>query len=275
MRIYPVIVKRFIQGAPGAGFIASVIRSGIELINRFTLLGGTILPGISASATNSRLRTAQQDTGFLASLRPVTGSVAPLAQNPALNHKTVIAQFQTPENPALELVRLTYNLTHRSGANAVTEANGACGRQDFDTPANAQGLANGTLSTCASAALAARCGRLNLAYANFANKSELTITQVNLHFYYSQNSLLSCVSTGGFNFGGADTQLFSNAVNTVVNALTTPQTYNITASVAGSWTDLDNLRTYVIAEIGALSPTEKVEVDAVELEVIASKIDNL
>lgn len=273
MRIYPTIVKRFIQGAPGAGFIASLIRSGIELMDRFTLLGGTILSGISASAADYRLRTAQTP-GFIIDLSGVDGAAMP-AQNPALDHKTVIEQFQTPETPALELVRLTYNLTHRSGANAVTEANGACGRQDFDTPANAQGLANGTLSTCASAALAARCGRLNLAYANFANKSELTITQVNLHFYYSQNSLLSCVSTGGFNFGGADTQLFSNAVNTVVNALTTPQTYNITASVAGSWTDLDNLRTYVIAEIGALSPTEKVEVDAVELEVIASKIDNL
>lgn len=209
-----------------------------------------------------------QKHGLLSALKGVIGSVI-VFNRPSFDASAVISDYKAKQTPAANLVQIKYDLAHRSGASSVTEA-AVGGRSDFDTPANAQGRQNGTLCTCAGNALAARSGRIDLSYADFLNKQDLTIQTVRLHFYYAQVSTLAAASTGGYNFGGADTQLFSNATLSQPDFLTTPQTFDITAAIAGNWANLNTVRTYVVANIGALALNDNVRVDAVELEVLAT-----
>lgn len=274
MKLFPVIIRRIIEQS--AGFIASVVRPGVNLAYRFLYETEIIIKaGIGVSPTAIEVRESTQPVGVSTSLLGITGTAAHAAHTTGVSAKPVIRQHLTAATTAANLTQITYNLTHRSGSSAATEANGPCGRQDFDTPANAQGIHDGTLCVCAGNAVAARCGRLDLAYADFTNKTELTIASVKLFFYYSQNSLAAASSLGGYNFGGADTQLFSNAALTSVNFTASPQEFDITAAVAGNWTNLNNLRTYIIADIAALAVNDNINVDAVELEVIATLTDTL
>lgn len=310
-----------------SGFIASVLRAGLQLSTRLRLIGARNLVGVALLTTlaallvqrpalalallgasglvvmalrvglrlslRTSLRIEQRPAvrlllaaitgtgtllraGVRTTLLGVAGVLGLVQLRPALRLAAVIRSYLAPQRPSFEIVRVKYDLTQRKGAASATEANGACGRQDFDTPANATGLRNGTLCTCAGNAVAARCGRLNLAFAATLGKTALTITQVRLHFYYAQTSVLAATCVGGYGFGaGADVQLFSHAALTSPDFLTTANSFDITAAVAGDWARIDSLRTYVTAEIAALALNDSVRVDAVELEVIATATQNV
>lgn len=314
------VIRRLAGG--GNGFIASLIRAGVQLSNRLRLIGarnllgvallttltlltvqrpalavgllgavGAVLIGLRVAlrlSTRLGLRIDQRPAvralltviagsgtllraGLHTTLLGVVGVLGLTRLRPAVRLAAVIRSYLTPQRPAFEVVRVQYDLVQRKGAATATEANGPGGRQDFDTPANATGLRNGTLCTCAGNALAARNGRLNLGFAATLGKTALTITQVRLHFYYAQASVLAASSFGGYGIGaGADVQLFAHAQLTQPDFLTTPNSFDITAAIAGDWSRVDQLRAYFVADIGALALNDNVRFDAVELEITAT-----
>lgn len=272
--------------APGvqASLIGAVGTSSVQALEAVA---------VTASLRDAAASNAQQNPGMAlaASLQAVSPSSIPLApavamaangasgdaakpaQSPGINTSARISEFNSPQVPSVDIVQVVYNLSHRSGSNAATEANGPCARQDFDTPANAQGLHNATVCACPGNALAARCGRLNMAYADFVGKSELTISQVQLHYYTNVTRLLSASMTLGYNIGAGDVTL--EVVSATANNLTAPRTHDITAAIGGDWSKLNALVSHVIADLAALALNDTVQVDAVELEVTASRTDSL
>jgi len=240
--------------------------SGLQLTTIAANLTNQLPSFTSIASIRSPIGTAI-NSAFTATLLGFAGVMDNIPLNSAAALSTIIKELLMPTVPAANIVQITYDLTSRKGANTATEANGPCGRQDFDTPANAVGIHDTVVATCAGNVLAARCGRLNMTFSPSFGKTNLTIVQVQLHFYYQITRLLTASASGGYTLGG-DTQLFSDTAS--ANYLTTPRTFDITTAIAGSWTNIDNIGAYLIADIGAAALNDNVSIDAVELEVTAT-----
>lgn len=175
---------------------------------------------------------------------------------------------RTEQKPGFKIVQETIATNWRPGSNAATEE-AYLGRTDFDTPANAQAKNNGTLCSCPSNSLGARSGKLRLNYPDPVNKSELNITSVKLYFYISvtKPTLTAVTAIGGYNIGSGDVVLQTWIAT--MNGLTNPVVFDLT-SVVTSWALIAAFNSYVTAEhpAGLLG---NVRVDAIELEVIASR----
>ncbi len=202
-----------------------------------------------------------------------------VAVKPAVKVRTVFAlgPTSTPIKPAANLTQIKYTLDHTSGANAVTEVLGSDG--GWTSEANAGGVHNGSDAAFAGQALNARDGTLILAYADFVNKTDLTITQVTLSFYrmFVSGTLLNNAFVRiGYRTDGSTT----NANSTVVLATftgdqaSTPLVYDITTDIGGSWTKLNGLVVQVNAT-AALGELWTAALDAVEVNVLAERTDTL
>ena len=173
-----------------------------------------------------------------------------------------------PVNLALE--RIGFDLVGRYGANAVAET-AVAGRTDWTNDANATGVRNGSSAGFAGDALGARGGQLELDYADPVGKDSLVISSARLLFY---------VQVAGTLLDNADVQLryaigggaFVTAATITgdVNALTVPRVVDLTA-LATSWPLVASVRAAVRADAG-LGETWTAALDAVELEVIASRV---
>lgn len=197
------------------------------------------------------------------------GSVRVLL-NPAVfvKNQTVgkLADAQVDEGVVME--KITINLSIVDGATTVTQVP-VGGRSDFTNPNNAAGKANGTVSTVSGNALGARSGRLNLTYRSRPDKDSLVIQSVQLRFHVATAGLnLTPVLTIGYRIGGgADVQL--EAFTTA--SLNTPQVYDLTSVINGSWTTLSQISTYVSASFAVAAIGASASVDAVEILVTASR----
>lgn len=177
-----------------------------------------------------------------------------------------------PANGA-KIARIKYDLTHRSGSNSVTQT-AVGGRSDWANITNAQGKHDGSVAQIVSNTLAARGGRLDCGYADFVNKTPLTITSVKLNFYVSQSGTLLNNGSMRLQYWNGSSIVTLETITGDVSSLTTPRTFDLT-SVINTWALLNSLIAYVEVSYGAALTQITGQCDAVELEVIATATDTL
>jgi hypothetical protein len=189
---------------------------------------------------------------------------------------SVSGLFRPTQRPAFKLTQVSYNLIRTVGGNLATLT--TPNTQGWTNPNNAisgtNGRRDGVNATFTGNVLAARNGTISLDYANLVKKSELTISSVKLRFYYQ---------TAGTVLNNGDTRLYFtlDGINFNIlaqiagdkNVSVVPDEFNITSSIS-SWNDLDNIVCGVIC-VSAVAETWTCNLDAIEVEIIASKIDIL
>jgi len=167
------------------------------------------------------------------------------------------------------ITALAYRLTAFNGSNAAVND----GPDNWTNPNNANGLANGTSATRAGQAVASTDANLRLNYVNFGATitGNFTITIVQLDYYVAQAG--TALGNGGLILEyrlavGAWTTLATYTGN--VDFLAVPDSYDITAAVAGSWTSINNLEVRVRAVLGLATNLVTCSVDAVRLGLEAT-----
>lgn len=226
-------------------------------------------PGVVASASLMSVAEASHVhlLGVDASLLGVDGMTSESADL-ALACSPRIAEHHRDANPACEIVRVVYDLTRRVGANASANVTGT-----WTNLTNCQGVHDGASATSAGAALGAS-RKLRGDYANSSAKGDLTITAFRLHFYAATTGdatgLLSD-ATLSYNVGAGEVTLEAIAGN--FDNLTTPRTYDLFAAGVDSWAEYDALQAFVLHEYAAASIGVTCSVDAIEVEVIATRTD--
>lgn len=193
---------------------------------------------------------------------PVSSSV-----KPAVDTDLRVGLKPVQQSPAAEIVRVVYSLNHRSGVQSQSVSGDA-----WTNPSNVLGIHNGTVASISASLTAAKSSVFTLPFADFVNKTDLTITTVRLHYYCSQTGtvLNNAATRLRYDFGGTDIEL--EILTGDVSSLTTPRTFDITASVGGSWTQLNALRG-IISFQSATAESYTFNLDAIELEVIATRTD--
>jgi hypothetical protein len=168
-------------------------------------------------------------------------------------------------------VQVVYTLTRLVGGNAQAAVGTA-----WTNPANAiggvDGKHDGTVATCAGSLGGGTFG-IELSYLDHTLKGELTITSATVRLYAEgvdvSGALLSTavsVDTGG---GYALKETIAGAFSN----LTTPRSYVLGADL-DTWTEYNALKVKVVCTFAALSALANASLDAIEIEVVASKTDN-
>lgn len=285
-----------------AGAIALVrqVQAGFSVSTKNT---GVVTPETSAGfeVTTENTGTADPvltEAGFTAEAQPAQGDINPTqevgftqtTENVGTPRKVetraglqvTTRNLGTPAPPlqrsGIAVTRLQYDLVHRSGGNAVHQELGCTGRVDWTNTANALGKATDeSIAQLSGNALAARDGILVLNYANFVDKTELTIDQVRLIFYCQQTGTLANNGNHDHRWrkvsGGAWTVLetFTGNHNTTDSG-TGGLAYDITAGIT-SWTDLNFIETGCRQCLDLAEVNITALVNAIELEVTASRTD--
>lgn len=174
-----------------------------------------------------------------------------------------------------KLVQVSYDLTRFSGANAAVND----GPDNWTNPANAIGKRNDVAATRSGQVVALTDANLRLGYANFTDKTDLTITQVRLLYSTAQSGTV--LNNGGlhheYRLAPADPwtslQVFTGNHDSTSPSASDP--YNITAAVGGDWSKLDALEVRVRAVLGVGTLAVACSCDAVEVEVLADLVDVL
>lgn len=273
MRIFPVVVKKVTQIVSGAatnfisaavtGFRATaVLTARVErVISGFAVLGSPAAL-VSAARAGLRLTTA------------ITASMAPSVRGGFRGANRSSGTAKPPGLAGLKMTQVSYTLNGLYGANAVVEE--ATVGNAWQSDPNAAGKHNGSSATLAGDVLNAQAGRLVLSYADFPNKSLLTITAVKLEFYVRSSGTV--LDSGDLRLqwrrSGLDPWTTLETISGNVDALTTPRIFDVTAGVSG-WTDLDNIQTAVFAHADAAENLIQYQADAVELRISAGRTDTL
>lgn len=145
------------------------------------------------------------------------------------------------------------------------------GPDTFTNPNNALGFKNGTLATRAdTSSLSVTEGALRLGYPNLAADLRITpISAVQLKFYVrNKKGLTGHTIFLEYRIGSTEPFNILRQTTNAFDFLTNPDVYLITADIAGSWANLDNLETRVRQDSGLATDTSTVDVDAVECEVV-------
>lgn len=260
-------------GAYGASLAAANV--GVRISTQIAIKIGQV-PAVRVVLAALTAYGTTINAGIRTTLLGVAGVIGLMNLTPAVRLSTVIRSFLTPQIPAFNIVQVTYSLTKRTGGNAVTET-AVGGRTDWASDANAisgtNGIHDGSNATFAGNLLGARGGQLELSYPNSVGKSELTITSAKLYFYGSVSGTL---------LNNADVQLKYDIGAGFVTLETitgdadfsaTPKVHDITASL-NTWAKFDALRAAVSAS-SAAAETWSATLDAVEIEILASRTDSL
>ena len=263
-------------GGEGANFRAAQA-AGLRATVTGTIRAATQAPGFGVVRTVARLIVTRQAAGLVVELPTVTGS-ARVGQATGLASSSRASG--SPAHPdaagGARVTRITYNLTHRRGSNAVTEV-AMNGRTDWANDGNAAGLNNATLATLTGLALNDAQGDLRLAYADMLNKASLTITLVELVAYWRMTGIPNTPTTArlrySLNSGSTWTTLAERAA--AFNVLSAGEKFNITAAVGGDWSKIDGLLVSSPSHIGLAQTGVEIAIDAVVLEVTASATDTL
>ena len=268
-RIFQTVIKRIVSGG-GTTNARSTVKPAIRLTNRLTALLATVKAGVRVSQGPSTRRLTQKPALRLSNI--ISGTPGTVSTKPALRLTNRITPPTTQTKPAMNITQVKYDLVSVKGSNSVTES-AVAGRTDWVNDANAVGVQDATEAQFDGSALGARGGRLDFSYANYVNKTELTITKVELHYW---------LSTAGTVLNNADVQLQYDIGAGVVTLQTitgdvsaTPaQVHDITSAIGGDWSKLDALTTHVRCD-AAIAELWQCQLDAVEVRVEATKTDAL
>lgn len=175
--------------------------------------------------------------------------------------------------PAAEIVQVTYDLVGGYGASSAVAT--AVTGTNWQNPNNATGTANGTLASHAGT-ISAQDAYLVFAWpAMAAGKETLTITKVELLWYYSQTGTV--LNNGNLRlYFGTSTNSAQNIVATITadsSTLGNPRITDITNQV-NTWAGIADLRARV-RHTQAAGETPTANVDAVVLRVTATATDIL
>lgn len=208
-----------------------------------------------------------------------------VTENPALSIVTRASGTPTKpaQTPALEIVRAQYDLLRTNGSNDMAEV-GPAGQ--WANPSNAQGDPDGAPYATLSEGAALVTGTLRGNYPDSVNKDELTVTKVELIFYYritdaAAGTILTLQARHGD--GGVPVQIAQDS-NQNQDFLVAGRTLDITATLfapaagqpALSWASVDDLQSLCDGSIAVSATTTPLfEVDAVRLRVTASRTDVL
>lgn len=268
-------------GGGGAPNVISSIMPASSLQTLLNAIIGQVKNSAVITADRFSLRIDQKPAGLITTRADGSASVSQL---PAGNLSNLVSgsNGKPVALPATRINRVLYSLSRRVGGNLTTLT--TTNTQGWTNPNNAisgtDALRDGSSATFTGNALATRNGTLQLDYANSVNKTELVITLCRLHFY---------ISVAGTTLNNADVQLKYNIGNGLVTLqtitgdvsnLTTPLTFDITSLVTAGgvqatiWGRIDALITQVVAD-SAIAEAYTVNLDAIEVEIVASKTDTL
>lgn len=268
LRSFRVGLVNVIAGA--ANFVVRLI-VGVAFSTVARLIIGTMRPGIRLSATARLVSMLKPGVALLRAFATGTASVL-IKPGFALANRATGTLSKPIAVPAFDVVHSFVNLTANRAANAVVEeAVGA--RTDWANDANATGPVNGSVATITGNSLGSRGGRLVLSYPANVAKDALTITKVELKFHINQagTSLGNGSLRIGYEInGGARVELAAFTGN--IDALVTPQTFDITAAVGGVWSRIPTIKTYVEFNAAALN-TSSASVDAVLVHIQANRTE--
>lgn len=269
MKIFPIIKKIVTEIVGGTANWLPAQTPGIAVSTVATLPTPEVNAGVAVSEASKTARIAQTP-GLSVSLLGATGA-ASATQTPALAQSTVIQDHKTSQTPAMDLVQVTYGLTRRVGSNAAANL----GPDNVTNPNNANGIHDGTNATTAGNLTAARDFNLELSYANAVGKSELAITAASLSLYMSVSgdaTGLQSTVTVSYDIGAGYVVLETITGN--FTNISTPRIYSLTG-ILDTWTEHDALKVKVRHQTIIAATLVAGTLDAVELEVSASKTDAL
>lgn len=275
VRVYTLAGWVNIPGAGGGASVTNWLQSqtpaiALSPVNTITLNKPLVNPAFLLTPTTPVITIPQNPAfQFQTPTATVTAAKPPLNPAPQLN---VVATNNeaASEIPAQRILQAKFDLTHRSGSNAVTQVAFA-GRTDWLNLANAQGIHDATSASLSANLSSGQGGRLKLAYADFPNKSSLTITTVKMYIYAQSTGTMG--ATDGIVFyswdGTTETaQLTKNGLISDFNFLTTPFVADVSSTI-NTWAKLDAFEARIDA-ILAIASLASFSVDAIELEVIAT-----
>jgi hypothetical protein len=267
------VIKKGVAAIGGVNYLFKN-KAGIKIQTIFRAIIGFNVAGIKISQAPFRLLMNQKPAFKIITF--VNGFSKKEIINAGIKVVTSVSGlFRPTQRPAFKLTQVSYNLTRTVGGNLATLT--TQNTQGWTNPNNAISGTNGRIdsvnATFTGNVLAARNGTILLDYANLVNKTELIISSVKLRFYFqTAGTVLNNADVQlKWNKGGADISLATITGDT--NASVTPNEYDITSQIA-SWSDLDNLQTKVLCD-SAVSENWTCKLDAIEVEIIASKIDIL
>lgn len=182
-----------------------------------------------------------------------------------------LATLPLKESPAASVVEIKYDLLTQLGSNAATST----GANAWTSPANAEGLKNGTLARALGNVLNARVYQLTLAYRDYTGKEVLAVTGAELRFYINHSGLVGNTSRN-LTVTWAGGSWTSGVQTAPSNTLTVPFVLDLAALGVDTWAELNSLGVVVDATtaVGAAG-TQGVDVDAIELIVTATHTDTL
>lgn len=261
---------------PGGGVITAAlnfpakITAGIAQAIVTRLTGSRVTVGVLAGVANIKAKVRNELS--VSQITYATGT-SNADQSAGIEQDIKMELAGMPQNAGVTVNKTKIGLVHQSGANVATNI----GANAWTNPANAQGLRNNVSATGVSNALGARTYQLRLEYPNHVNKTELTITKVQLRFSTSQAGTL--LDNGNVQLGyrfatsGAFTMLSTRTGN--FNDITGPAlAFDITAAVGGDWSKLNALETTVLCALPLAVTNINVACDAVTVYIEATREDS-
>lgn len=267
--------RRISLGGGGGSSITSraVVKAAIRFGSRLEAVFRSIKSGVAVVLAPIYAVTVERPA-FLFTTRN-QGAATPTVKQAATVTNRSAGTIHPIDLAGAKITQIKYDLTQRSGGNAQTSS--VSTGSAWTNPNNAIGIHNAGLATVPGEAIAVKTALMPLAYADFPNKSSLTITSVKLHFYTRiTNDALSTLATVEFRWGknGTATQFLLASVAGNHDTLINPRTFDITASIA-TWADLEALQARAGCVFSAAASLVSFAVDAVELEIVATETDAL
>lgn len=249
----------------------TLLRPAPSLRAALSGIGARSAPAVSVARSPATLRGRLLPA--LSVLRGfVTGTAGAQPKPAVAMSNRNLGTARAPQVPAFDVPQTFVTLQRTAGASSWVEEPVA-GRSDWATEVNATGKANGATATCTGNALGARGGVLVLSYPAHVNKTALTITKVELHFHIAQTDTFLNNGTFAWGYrisGGGNVPLGNNVAN--FDALVTPLVYDLTGVVAGDWSKLDTIKTY-LSHNSPLGAAAVSRADAVHLYVEANRTE--
>jgi len=246
--------------------VAPAVAHGTSL--RFT---PSLAAGLTFAGSPVRLIPAPQAVAL--ALTGLVGGTSLPKHTVGVAHGTVLRM--TPPGPpvagGVEIVRTTFDLIGRYGAATVT--NTTVAGAAWVNPVNAQGQADGVLSTHGSNALAAQDAYLDFTPPAVTGKDALTLTKVEVRFWVFQGGTAlsngSLRLTTGTSANPAEVEHLHATGN--IDFLTVPFTVDVTARFP-TFASLSGLRARV-RHLTPIASTITGSADAVELVITANRTD--
>ena len=232
-------------------------------------VSGVVKPSAAATAAVAQTPTyavTGTNSGTSAA-SPAAGTAGQMNTGEAVSAAVTLRNILASPTEAMRVSYTKYDLVQTTYCTVAT-ATGS-----WAAAGNAQGAPDGVLATNTNSVTTAGSGVLTLAFAGQVSKTALTLTSATVDLFWSAGytvplSAGSCVVQCSTDAGSSWFPVYS--ATTAADHITTPSTFDITRTVAGSWPKLTNLLVSCTFTADASALTSTMSVDAVRLNVTAT-----